>query len=230
MKLSSLSILIPAYKDADTITTVVQRAVRAGIKAADTFEIVVIDDASPDKTGFLLDGLKKNNPELRVIHHAINKGYGETMKELYVTGKMQWLFTSPGDYQIDPLELLKLIPHIKEADMIIGWRQHRQETLKRKLQSYMYNLFMRFFFGVGIHDMNSVRLMKKSYLRDISVDGSSAFVDGKMTLDGIHKGRHVIEIPIAHRKRITKGASGGKLSIIIPVMIDMCRYKLTHLL
>jgi glycosyltransferase involved in cell wall biosynthesis len=224
MKLFSLSILIPAYKDEGSIATVVRHAVRVGNIVAETYEIVVIDDASPDKTGAVLDGLKKTTPHLRVIHHRENKGYGETMKELYCSGSKQWFFTTPGDFQIDPFELLKLVPYACGPDMVIGWREKRQDSLKRKVQSQIFNRCIRLLFGVRFHDINSVRLMKRTFLRDISIDGSSAFVDAKMTLDGMKKGQRVIEVPITHRSRETAGASGGKLSIILPVIRRMATY------
>lgn len=224
MKLSSLSILIPAYKDEKTITTVIKHAIEAGKKAAVSFEIVAINDASPDATGVLLDGLKKTTSRLRVIHHTKNMGYSETMKELYLSGKKQWLFTAPGDYQIDPMEIMSLVPFVRDADMIIGWRRDRKDTMKRRVQSYIYNVCVRLLFGVKFHDMNSARLMKRTFLQGISIDASSAFVDAKMTLDGMKNGQHVIEAPITHRPRRTEGASGGKMSIIIPVIRQMIIY------
>lgn len=226
VRLSSLSILIPAYKDEDTIELVVKRAVQTARAVTSTFEIIVLNDASPDKTGEILQRLKKQTPQLKVRTHIINQGYGRTFSELYASGIHDWLFTIPGDYQIDPMEITKLVPLTNRADMIIGWRVDRQDNQKRKQQSAFYNALLRLFFGISVHDMNSIRLMKRDVMKNRVLPVKSAFVDAQLTIGAIRDGFTVIEEPIAHRKRITSGASGGKLSVILPVIWEMLRYKM----
>lgn len=226
MKLSSLSILIPAYKDEDTISLVVNRAVQAGRLYAQQFEIVVCNDASPDHLSSVLHTLKKTIPNLRIFTHAKNKGYGGTVKDLYFVGKYEWLFTIPGDYQMDPMELQQLVPYTKQWDMIIGWRSDRQDTQARKRQSVLYNQLLQWLFHIDIHDVNSIRLMKKDIMKTRKITSTSAFVDAELTIGAIRDGFAVRECPISHRKRQTTGASGGKLKIILPVIRDMLVYKL----
>lgn len=209
MKLSSLSILIPAYKDESTISLVVKRAVQAGRLFAKKFEIVVCDDASPDHLSSVLTLFKKTVPEMRIITHKKNKGYGGTVKDLYFEGKNEWLFTTPGDYQIDPMELRKLLPSTPKGDMIIGWRRERNDTPARKRQSFIYNTLLKVLYGIRLHDINSVRLMKRTVMKGRIITSTSAFVDAELTIRAIHDGYHVIEIPIAHRRRETRGAGGG---------------------
>lgn len=230
MKLSSLSILIPAYKDEATIALVVKRAVQAGRLCAKRFEIVVCNDASPDCLSSVLIRLKRTVPEMRIMTHKKNQGYGGTLKDLYFAGINDWLFTTPGDYQMDPMELRKLLPLSDRADMIIGWRKDRNDTQARKRQSFVYNSLLRFLYGIHLHDINSIRLMKRSIMRERHITSTSAFVDAELTIGAIHDGFTVMEHPIVHRKRITSGASGGKLSVILPVIIDMFRYKLQNLI
>ena len=226
MKLSSLSILIPAYKDEETIECVVKRAVQAARAVTSIFEIRVLNDASPDKTGEVLQMRKKQIPQLKVRTHTINQGYGRTFSELYSSGIYDWLYIIPGDYQIDPMEITKLVPSTNRADMIIGRRVQRQDNEKRKQQSAVYNALLRFLFGISIRDINSIRLMKRDVMKNRVIQARSAFIDAQLTIGAIRDGFTVIERPIVHRKRITSGASGGKLSTILPVIVDMFRYKL----
>jgi glycosyltransferase involved in cell wall biosynthesis len=230
MKLTSLSILIPAYKDEKTISTVINRAILAGRTYAKKFEIIVLNDASPDKTGEIVQRLKKQIPQLKVRTHTVNQGYGRTFSELYASGTYDWLFIVPGDYQIDPMEIKKLVLYTKQGDMIIGWRVKRQDNEKRKQQSAVYNALLRLLFGISIHDINSIRLMKRAIMKKHRVSNvKSAFIDAQLTISAIRDGFTVIERPIVHRKRITSGASGGKLSIIMPVIWEMLRYKMDNL-
>jgi glycosyltransferase involved in cell wall biosynthesis len=225
MKVSSLSILIPAYKDETTITSVVQRSVAVGRTYAKKFEIIIVNDASPDDLNRVLLSLKKTIPQIRIITHKKNAGFGGTIKELYFKGRYDWLYTTPGDYQFDPMEFTKLLPYIQSADMIIGRRKERHDVWKRRLQSLVYNGFFRILFGVKLHDINSVRLMKRTVVQKKLLTGSSAFIDAKLILQALDKGFRVLEVPIEHRTRKSGGASGGKLSVILPVIKEMFAYR-----
>ena len=224
MKLSSLSILIPAYKDEKTIVNVVELAVLAGRRYADRYEIVILNDASPDSLLSVVKKLKREIPTLRIITHKKNLGYGQTIKELYCAGMNKWLFTIPGDFQIDPMEIKKLLSSTRQADMIIGWRKNRYDTNTRIRQSRLYNGLLRLLFRLQLHDVNSVRLMRKSIMDRCTIRSSSAFVDAELTIRAVRDGCRVVEIPISHRPRETRGAGGGKLKTIMPVIRDMILY------
>ncbi len=222
MKLSSVSFLIPTYKDERTIESVVRDAVRVGKQAAKQFEIIVINDASPDNTGNVLARLEQSIKELHVITHRINAGYGATIKDLYYAGKSEWLFTVPGDNQIPVEELLTLVPFAGKADMIIGWRVNRNDPPDRLKQSRVYNSLLGTLFGLTLHDVNSVRLMRSSIMNRIRLATSSAFVDAELAIRAEKEGLCVLEIPIDHKARNDeKPGGGGSLRTILPTIFDM---------
>lgn len=224
--LPSLSFLIPAYNDETTIVRAVEEAVRVGNQVADRFEILVTNDGSPDRTGAILDTLCETVPTLSVAHHPVNRGYGATIRELYYKGSCTWLFTIPGDYQIGAKELLKLVAYRQHADMIIGWRRNRNDPPARLRQSWVYNTLLRVMFGVHLHDINSVRLVRSSIIKKVKLAGFSAFVDAELTVRAVRAGFRVIEVPIVHRKRKASGAGGGSLRIILPTIMEMVRFAL----
>lgn len=229
MKLFALSILIPAYRDEETIEDVIKNADAVAKKITDTYEIVVINDASPDGTGAILSRLGKKYPALRVITHTENTGYGGTIRDLYYAGKMEWLFTVPGDNQIPPAELLKLVPSTNQADLIIGKRVNRHDPPARLRQSYVYNRLLRILFGLKLTDINSVRLMKSTMFKTIHLTSPSAFVDAELSIRAIRKGFKVIEVPIAHCSRCDEdNAGGGKMKTIIPTIADMIWFRIVH--
>jgi glycosyltransferase involved in cell wall biosynthesis len=231
-KLSSLTFIIPAYNDEDTIESVIREATDVGRNVAKKFDLLVIDDKSPDKTGEILDRLKKTTSNLQVIHHKENKGYGGTIRELYEQGKGEWLFSIPGDYQIGAKELLKLTPYVDKGDMIIGWRVNRHDPKGRLKQSKIYNILLRLLFTIKLHDINSVRLMRSSIMKSIRLTSTSAFVDAELTIrtqmgsnsDGIQW--KVIEVPIEHRSRSVgeETAGGGKIKTILPTIWEMVKF------
>ncbi len=229
MRLRSLSILIPAYNVDHTIKKVVTDAYTVGKKVTDNLEVIVTDDASSDTTGKVLRDLKRKAPNLRIITHTVNQGYGKTIKELYRSGRSEWLFSLPGDDQFDAKELLELIPADKHADMILGWRENRHDSTRRLIQSKTYNSILNTFFHLNLHDVNTIRLMRRSALQSIPLKSDSAFVDAELAIRLRRKNLKITEIPIHHKMRKDVGATGGKfLATIYPTIVDIVRMRLTR--
>jgi glycosyltransferase involved in cell wall biosynthesis len=225
MKKIRLSILIPAYNDAETIGEVVKEANGVARKVTTDYEIRVINDASHDDTEKVLNKLAKVYPKLVWSTHKINAGYGGTIKDLYLSAKYEWQFSVPGDNQYSPYEIEKLIPYTDRADMIIGWRVNRHDPPGRLKQSHIYNSLLRFFYHLPTKDVNSVRLMKTEIIKKINLTTSSAFVDAELVIDSFRSGFKIIEIPIDHKARNEEsGAGGGSLKTILPTISDMVRY------
>ncbi len=214
----TISFLIPAYNDNATIQTVIREASEVGKRVAKKVEIVLIDDGSREPL--------RPGP-FRLIRHAVNQGYGRTIKELYYAGRGEWLFTIPGDYQVGAKELEKLILHSRSADMIVGWRQQRNDPPSRRFVSWTYNTMLRLLFGTTIHDVNSVRLMRRSILKDVALTSSSAFVDAELVIRALRRGFRVIEVPVSHRPRSDGKAGGGnQWRTIIDTAVDMIRLRM----
>ncbi len=229
MRLSSLSILIPAYNVAPTIASVVLAANDAGQKATDKLEIIVIDDGSTDKTNRILRSLEPKVPHITIMNHDTNQGYGKTIKELYSLGRHDWLFSLPGDGQFDAGELHRLAAHAHRADMIVGTRVYRRDPLIRIIQSRIYNWLLGLFFGLRLTDVNSIRLMKRSMIRAITLSSNSAFVDAELAVRAHDAGFRTVEIPVAHKERKYKGATGGNvLKTVLPTTLEMIRLLLTR--
>jgi dolichol-phosphate mannosyltransferase len=224
--MESLTFIIPAYNDAATIETVVRKTIDMGKRLHIPFDVLVTNDASTDGTASVLSRLTSRMPHLTVITHAANAGYGQTIKELYQKARHTWLFSIPGDYQIEPGELAKLWARRADADMIIGWRRLRRDSPARLHQSRMYNSLLHMMFGVTLHDVNSVRLMKISIMKSMKLTTSSAFVDAELAITAKRLGFRIIEIPIAHLARAGLGASGGRLTTILPTIRDMIVFLL----
>jgi glycosyltransferase involved in cell wall biosynthesis len=220
----SLSFLIPAFNDEETIAKAISEAVAVGKSLKVRFDILVINDASTDETGRILEKLKRKIPMLIVRHHTDNGGYGATIRELYEWAQTTWMFSVPGDYQIGATELLKLWPLRTSYQLLIGWRQARNDPPARRLQSWVYNHLLKLMFHLPIADVNSVRLMKRAAFAKIRLTTVSAFVDAELVLNFFAKKLAVCEVPIEHRARVeSQGGGGGKFGTIWPVVRDMVK-------
>lgn len=225
--LTSLSLVIPAYNDETTIARLVTDSVAMLEKACPDYEIVLANDGSKDRTPSILQDLKAKNPRIRIINHEVNQGYGRTIRELYLSGKKDLIFSLPGDYQYAPKELLAMAEGLKDHDFVIGLRVHRNDPWRRKLQSKVYNLMLRTLYGHKHADVNSIKLFKREILDKVNLLSFSPFVDAELCIRAEKAGFKVIEIPIEHLPRLTQGASGGKPAVIIETFADLLKMRPT---
>ena len=225
MKLSRLSFLVPAYNDAKTTASLIHRIGDVAKNVATTCEIRIVNDASTDQTAKILSTLVSLDKRINVTTHRENKGYGQTLKELYSSATYDWMFSVPGDYQIDPHEIIKLIPYIDTMDMIIGWRKNRHDPFLRRVQSKVYNMGLFLLLGLSLQDANSVRLMNKKLMESVQLRSDSAFVDAELALEANKKEFRITEIPILHKKREGSIGGGGKLNTIFFTIRDMLYYR-----
>ena len=89
----SVSVFFPAYYDEKNIGKVVDSAVRVleELKLKD-YEVIIIEDGSPDKTAEVADELAVKYQKVRVIHHEKNMGYGATLKDGFLNAKIDYVF------------------------------------------------------------------------------------------------------------------------------------------
>jgi glycosyltransferase involved in cell wall biosynthesis len=102
-RLKSLSVVFPAYNDGGTIASMVAAASIACRQVTDDFEIIVVNDGSSDYTADMLQEMQVRYPELRVITHETNRGYGGALRSGFSAAVKDWVFYTDGDSQYNPL-------------------------------------------------------------------------------------------------------------------------------
>ena len=221
--LSSVSLIIPAYNDEETVGRLIDDSDALLSEICPDYEIVVVNDGSKERTLDVIQGRADINSHVRVINHPINKGFGQTIRELYLAGTKEFIFSLPGDYQYAPKELLAMAEGLKTHDFVIGLRVNRNDPARRKMQSKVYNLMLRTFYGHRHKDVNSIKLFRKEILDHITLQSYTPFVDAELCIRAERAGFKVIEVPIEHLPRTTQGASGGKLSVIWETFSDLIK-------
>lgn len=218
-----LSIIIPAYNDGGSIESVVREAAYVAERITPRYEVLVVNDASRDSTGEILDKLAPEIRGLRLIHHEVNRGFGSTIRELYLGARGDLVFSIPGDGQIRASQLHRMLPAAALADMVVGWREIRNDPGRRKRQSYVYNFLIRVLYRVTIGDVNSVKLIHRRVLDGLPLVTTSAFVDAELCIRALRRGMTIRGVVIEHMPRQFGTGSGGKSKIILETIRDMLR-------
>lgn len=229
-RLTSVSFFCPAYNDEKNLPILIPRVHSFLKEIADIFEIIIIEDGSPDKTGAVADNLSKNLSNVRVIHHAKNLGYGATLHEGFSEAKYDYVMYTDGDNQYDIREFMPYIGLLSDHDILSGYVTKKALTIPRRIQSFAFNSLVRILFSISLKDINcSMKIYKRKVLESMQVKSRSAFIDAEMLIRAARAGNTVAQFPVTHFPRINGAASGSKWPVVYGTIKDMIKFKLNLL-
>src|SRR5918998_842316 len=167
-----ISACFPAYNDGGTIASMVIMAHATLREVSDDFEIIVCNDGSSDYTPQVLDALAGRYPELRVIHHPENQGYGCALRSDFANATREFVFYTDGDAQYDVRELKLLVERMTPAvDIVNGYKISRNDPVHRLLIGWSYHHLMKLLFGYRIRDVDcDFRLIRRRCFEAVQLE------------------------------------------------------------
>ena len=215
MRLSSLTIAIPAYNEEAALAAVLEQSARVAGAVADRWEILVIDDGSRDRTPEIIQGFAAKCPQLRTVRHERNMGICQTIREVLTMPRLDWAFFIPGDGQVPAEEIHKLLPYADRYDLVYGWRKDRADPFRRRVGTWIYNLLVSLSLRRRIHDVDSVALYRADLLRGLDLNAKTSYIHAEFLAKALGRGLRHIEVPIGHRPRIGGQPLGSTPRVII---------------
>lgn len=209
-----LSIVIPAYNEEDNLEAVVQESLQILRNLTDRFEIIVVDDCSTDGSWEKLQAMALQIPELKPIRNEKNSGCHPSSLVGYLAAQGDYCYFIPADRQIPAGEITKFVDKAKTGcDIVYSWRQKRADPPHRLWISGFYNLLLRLFFGIRVHDVDSSELLTRRAVETIlpNIRSDSAFITVEMLLAAKRQGLQIGEVIIEHRPRVAGVARGLNL-------------------
>jgi len=197
----SISVFFPCYNDAGTIPTMVIRALQTLREITDTYEVIVVNDASPDDSARVLNELSCIlPPEFRLITHPQNRGYGGVLRSGIAAAKMDWIFYTDGDAQYDVRELKLLAQKMSDAvDVVQGWKIKRRDPLHRIWIGLAYQYFVKLIFGLKIKDVDcDFRLMRRAIFDVVQLESDTGAITFEMVKKIQDAGYRFVEVPVNH--------------------------------
>lgn len=199
----AISLVLPAYNEAENIERAVRAAAAAGALAA-SYEVVVVDDGSGDGTVERLQGLETElGPALRVIRHAANRGYGAALRTGFAAAEGELVFYTDSDNQFDLSELAGALPLMNEWDAVLGYRIARKDARRRLLTSWVFNRLSCAVFGLTVRDLNcSFKLFRRDVLRALPLESNDFFIDTELVVRLHRGGFRYVEKGVTHLPRV----------------------------
>lgn len=224
----NISLFFPVYRDELTVRTVTEKALLVLAELADRYEVVIVDDASPDRAGQIADELAAQHSEVRVIHHPRNLGYGAAVRTGLAACQYEWICFTDGDDEYDVRDLRKLIVLRDFYDLIITFRYVKIYSGDRQFISWAYNKTLRALFRTHYRDISTgLRLIRKSLYEQLSCQSTSPFIGAEITIKAMLRGYRIGEVGIQTFPRaFGKGASTSPKNIVATIA-DMFRVHRT---
>lgn len=221
----SLSIFFPAYNDAGTIASLALVAHMTARELTDDYEVIVVEDGSPDHTGALVDEMARHFPWLRVVHHAKNRGYGGALRTGFETASKELVFYTDGDAQYDPRELATLWRAFSpEVDFVNGYKISRNDPLHRIVIGRLYHWFVKLAFGLRMRDVDcDFRLMRRSVFEKVRLTRSSGVICVELMKKVQDHGYRIAEVPVRHFHRSYGKSQFFNFPRVARTLVDLTR-------
>jgi len=198
-----ISAFFPAYNDGGTIASMVLTARMTLRQLTDDYEIIVVNDGSADYTADVLEELASVYPELRVIHHEQNRGYGGALCTGFGSATKDLIFYTDGDAQYDPRELTRLYEAWSDdVDFVNGYKISRSDPLHRIIIGRVYHWTVKLAFGLCLRDVDcDFRLMRRTIFDTIRLKSDSGVICVELTKKVQDAGFRIAEVPVHHYHR-----------------------------
>jgi glycosyltransferase involved in cell wall biosynthesis len=202
---SSLSIFFPFYNDAGTVELMISHAYYYGNQCTKDLEVVAVNDGSIDSTLDELYRMQKIYPDLKIINHEKNKGYGGALISAINHTTKHWVFYTDGDaqYRLDELPNLWWYSSGERCDVVNGFKISRSDNLIRQLIGKTYQWSIRRIFKIPIRDVDcDFRLMKGDILRSLNLHCQSGAITVELVKKLNEKTTNFRDLPVRHYERI----------------------------
>ena len=217
------SIVIPVFNEEDNIKFLIASIENALV--AYRYELIFVDDFSSDAS---CEMIKSNaNPYTTLIAFEHHRGQSSALASGIKRARGHYIVTMDGDLQNDPSDIPKMLGIIQneDLDMVIGFRQNRQDPFLKTTPSKIANFVIRMTTQLQIRDSGcALKVMTSKIAKELPLYGE---LHRFMALNAHLRGARIKEVPVIHHPRI-HGASKYGLERTYKVLKDLSQILITH--
>lgn len=219
--------MLPAYNEEENIGPAVMEVVEVVGSIADDYEIIVVDDGSRDGTAEKVRQLAERYPQVRLVQHQVNQGYGAALYTGFTNARKELVFFTDSDRQFDLTEIEKLLPFVDEYELVIGYRAPRRDPFMRKLNGWGWSALVTLLFGYTSRDIDcAFKLFRREIMDRINIESRGATFSAEFLVRAKRAGCRIHEVPLAgHRPRVAGSPTGARLDVITRAFRELVRFR-----
>jgi glycosyltransferase involved in cell wall biosynthesis len=217
-----VSFFFPVFRDERSVRNVAEKALKLLSELCSDYEIIIVDDGSPDRSGEIADDLAREHGSIRVIHHGKNLGYGSAVRSGLAASRFEYICLTDGDDEYEVEDFRKLLKLRDRYDLIITFRYKKIYSNTRIFVSWVYNKLLRLLFRMPFRDVSTgLRMIRKSVIEDLALESTSPFVGAEIAIKAMLKGYAVGEVGIQTFPRVFGKGATVSVSNILATMLDV---------
>lgn len=197
-----LSVVIPLFNEAESLPELTSWIDRVVGQNGWSYEMILIDDGSKDRSWQVISELAKSNSSIRGIRFRRNYGKSAALFCGFRAAKGEVVITMDADLQDSPDEIPNLYRMIadNQYDLVSGWKRKRYDPISKTLPSKLFNATARLFTGIHLHDFNcGLKAYKRDVVKSIEVFGEMhRYIPVLAQRAGF---RRIVETEVQHRAR-----------------------------
>lgn len=225
-----ISYILAGYNEEDSIQSAIERCIFALERDFDDYELILVDDASTDNTGMIMEQFAKNNQKITVLHNLVNLNFGTSILRGMKTARYDWIIFNAVDLPLLPEETVDIIKAAQDYDMLVLERTRYEGVLWRQITSKINTLMLHALFPKlirGTPITNYIQVFRKDCINlFLPLARSPIFVWPEMIFRAKIAGLRVgnfLHTPHEEEKR--KGAFGKPHDICWGIY-DMLRFRI----
>ena len=218
-----VSIVVPLRDEEANVHSLLDELIPVLDRTGWTFEVILVDDGSQDATFTHLAAWHQRERRLHVIRFSRNFGQSAAFTAGFAAARGRFVVTFDGDLQNDPSDISRLVAVAEQADIVCGWRRHRQDAfLTRHVPSVAANWLIGLVTGVALHDNGcSLKVFRAETVTPLQLEpGMHRYLPAIAS----QLGGRVVEAEVHHRPR-RFGRSKYGLSRTFRVIADLVRLR-----
>lgn len=228
---SSISVVLPAYNEEENVGQAVRSVLEVMQPLTSDYEVIVVDDGSRDRTSEVVEELAESHPQVKLVRHEVNQGYGGALNSGFQAATRELIFFTSSDNQYDVAEVKKLLPYVasltETADLVIGYRAHRQDPFIRRLFAWGWTTLVNLLFGYVSRDIDcAFKLFKREVLSQVPITSKGAMIDTELLVGAKRRGFDIVEVPVSHFPRLAGAQTGANIGVILRAFRDLLKFRL----
>ena len=211
----SISVFFPCFNEQAAVETLTRKTLAVLNKLTGDFEVIIVNDGSGDNTAVIAERLAKEIPQVRVIHHPRNLGYGLALRSGFRAATKEMVFYTDGDNQFNVEELADILPLMEQYDIVSCYRTNRQEGLVRKFNAFCWTRLVCFLFGLKLRDIDcAFKLYRRRIFDDMNLISAGALIDTEVLARAARKGCTIVQRGVRHYPRVAGRPTGASFRVI----------------
>jgi glycosyltransferase involved in cell wall biosynthesis len=218
---------MPAHNESENLRWLLPHVNEVVPRFAGRFNVVIVDDGSSDGTGPIAISLARDiGMELKVIRHERQSGYGAAVGDGLRATDLEYTAFTDADGQLDVADISLLIPHLKEADLVGGWRLSREDPAFRSLISGVFNRLVLITLQIQVKDVNcALKIIRTDMLRRFELHSKSALINAELYWKVQEHGGRYVQVGVPHHPRRMGRRSGGRLVPILRATKELAEIR-----